>query len=139
MEPISKFSLRSAQTLGSKARLPERLLKRAALKRVATGLSLISQAVGFSIIGILILATCDTRRHQRSFRGHRVPYGRSSVLEVLRQAFSWFGAEPQDCPPNFRETRINPSNCVSSSRPIGADGENYGDSKIQKTESGESL
>jgi hypothetical protein len=40
--------------------MPEHLLKRAALKRIATGLSLISQAAGFSIIGLLILAT----RHQ---------------------------------------------------------------------------
>ena len=40
--------------------MAERLLKRAALERIATGLSLMSQAVGFSIIGILILAT----RHQ---------------------------------------------------------------------------
>jgi hypothetical protein len=38
----------------------EQLLKRAARERIATLLSLISQAVGFSIIGILILAT----RHQ---------------------------------------------------------------------------
>ena len=47
MNAISDFSLSFAQRLGSKA-------------RIATGLSLISQAVGFSIIGILILAT----RHQ---------------------------------------------------------------------------
>ena len=60
MDATSNFSLRFAQALGLKARLPERLLKRAALERIATGLSLISQAVGFSIIGILILAT----RHQ---------------------------------------------------------------------------
>jgi hypothetical protein len=60
MDATSNFSLRFAQALGRKARLPEQLLKRAALKRIATGLSLISQAVGFSIIGILILAT----RHQ---------------------------------------------------------------------------
>jgi hypothetical protein len=56
MDATSNFSLRFAQAFGLKARLPER----AALQRIATGLSLISQAVGFSIIGILILAT----RHQ---------------------------------------------------------------------------
>jgi hypothetical protein len=91
MDATSNFRLRFAQALGSKARLPERLLKRAALQRIATGLSLISQAVGFSIIGVLILATrhqaelndsangslrCYGRRHQRSFCGHRVPYRR---------------------------------------------------------------
>ena len=139
MDATSNFSLRSARGLGSKTRLSERLLKRAALERIATWLSLVSQAVGFSIIGILILATCDTRRHQRSFRGHRVPYRRSSVLEVLRQAFSWVGAQPQDCPPNFCQTRINRSTCYPSLRPIDADGEDYGDSKIKKTESGERL
>jgi hypothetical protein len=139
METISDLSLRSAQTLGSKARLPEPLLKRAAMERIATGLSLISQAVGFSIIGILILATCDNRRHQRSFREHRVPFRRSSVMGLLRQAFSWFGAQPQDCPPNVRETRINRSTSFPSLRPIDADGENYGDSQIKKTESGERL
>jgi hypothetical protein len=47
MKAITDFSLSFTQGLGSKA-------------RIATGLSLISQAVGFSIIGILILAT----RHQ---------------------------------------------------------------------------
>ena len=40
--------------------MPERLLKRQALKRTVTGLSLISQALGFSIFGILIIAS----RHQ---------------------------------------------------------------------------
>jgi hypothetical protein len=60
MDATYDFSLGFAQGLGSKARSPERLLKRATLKRIATGLSLISQAVGFLIIGILILAT----RHQ---------------------------------------------------------------------------
>ena len=139
MDATSNFSLRSAQRSGSKPRSPEGLLKQAALKRIATGLSLMSQAVGFSIIGILILATCDNRRHQRSFRGHRVPDRRFSIMEVLRQAFSRFGAQPQDCPPNFRETRINRSNCFPSLTAIGTDGENYGDSKIKKTESEERL
>jgi hypothetical protein len=57
MQAIADFSLRFAQTLGSKARMPERLLKRAALERIATGLSLISLALTFSIVGVLIVAT----------------------------------------------------------------------------------
>jgi len=57
MDAISDFSLSSAQSLWTKARTAEQLLKRAALERIATGVSLMSQAVGFSIIGILILAT----------------------------------------------------------------------------------
>jgi hypothetical protein len=40
--------------------MAEQLFKRAALERIATGLSLFSQAVGFSIVGLLILTT----RHQ---------------------------------------------------------------------------
>jgi hypothetical protein len=60
MKAITDFSLSFAQGLGSRVRRPERLLKRAALERIATGLSLMSQAVGFSSIGLLILVT----RHQ---------------------------------------------------------------------------
>jgi hypothetical protein len=57
MKAITDFSLSFAQRLGLKAEMAEQLFKRAALKRIATGLSLISQAVGFSIVGLLILAT----------------------------------------------------------------------------------
>ena len=60
MKAITDFSLSFAQRLGLKAEMAEQLIKGAALKRIATGLSLISQAVGFSIVGLLILAT----RHQ---------------------------------------------------------------------------
>jgi hypothetical protein len=78
MDATSNFSLSFAQGLGLTAEMAEQLFKRAALKRIATGLSLISQAVGFSIVGLLILATrpqaelndsangsifCDDRRH----------------------------------------------------------------------------
>jgi hypothetical protein len=57
MKAITDFSLSFAQRLGLTAEMAEQLFKRAALKRMATGLSLISQAVGFSIVGLLILAT----------------------------------------------------------------------------------
>ena len=36
--------------------MPEQLLKRQTLERIATGLSLISRAFGFSIFGTLIIA-----------------------------------------------------------------------------------
>jgi len=57
MKAITDFSLSFAQRLGLKAEMAEQLFKQAALKRIVTGLSLISQAVGFSIVGLLILAT----------------------------------------------------------------------------------
>jgi hypothetical protein len=60
MKAITDFSLSFAQGLGLTAEMAEQLFKRAALERIATGLSLISQAVGFSIVGLLILTT----RHQ---------------------------------------------------------------------------
>jgi hypothetical protein len=56
MEATSNFSLRFAQASGSKAELPERLLRRQALERILTELSLISQGLAFSIFGILIIA-----------------------------------------------------------------------------------
>jgi hypothetical protein len=60
MDATSDFSLSFAQGFGLKARRPEQLLKRAALERIATGLSLISQAVGFSIVGLLIASLALT-------------------------------------------------------------------------------
>jgi hypothetical protein len=60
MDATSNFSLRFAQALESKAQISERSLNRQTLKRIATGLSLISQALGFSIFGTLIIA----HRHQ---------------------------------------------------------------------------
>jgi len=69
MDAISDFSLSFAQGFGLKARRLEQFPKRAALERIATGLSLISQAVGFSIIGILILATCHQAELNDSANG----------------------------------------------------------------------
>jgi len=60
MDATSNFDLRFAEASESKAGMPERLLKRQALKRTVTGLSLISQALGFSIFGMLSIAN----RHQ---------------------------------------------------------------------------
>jgi hypothetical protein len=60
MDATSNFGLRFAQASGSDAGVPERLLRRQALERTLTGLSLVSQALAFSIFGILIIAN----RHQ---------------------------------------------------------------------------
>jgi|SRR6516225_6761436 hypothetical protein len=129
MKAIIDFSLSIAHGLGLKAGMAERLLKRAALERIATGLSLTSQAVGVLDRRDLDLSDapssrterfrkrqhlCNGRRPQRSFRGRRVPHRRSSVLEVLRQAFSGVGVQTKNCSPNFRETRIKNSNRVAS-------------------------
>jgi hypothetical protein len=60
MDATSNFGLRFAQASGSKPGMPERLLRRQALDRTVTGLSLISQGLAFSIFGMLIIAD----RHQ---------------------------------------------------------------------------
>jgi hypothetical protein len=60
MDATSNFGLRFAQASGSKTGMPERLLRRQALDRTVTGLSLISQGLAFSIFGMLIIAD----RHQ---------------------------------------------------------------------------
>jgi hypothetical protein len=60
MDATSNFSLRFAQASESKAGTEVRLLERQTLERIATELSLISQALGFSIFGTLIIAN----RHQ---------------------------------------------------------------------------
>ena len=60
MDSTSNFSLRFAQASQSKAQMPEWLRTRQILERIATGLSLISQALAFSIFGMLIIAN----RHQ---------------------------------------------------------------------------
>ena len=60
MDATSNFSLRFDQESESNVRMADWLLARQTLKRVATGLSLISQAFGFSIFGTLIIAN----RHQ---------------------------------------------------------------------------
>ena len=60
MDATSNFSLRFAQASESKARMADRLVARQTLERIATGLSLISQAFGFSTFGTLMIAN----RHQ---------------------------------------------------------------------------
>jgi hypothetical protein len=60
MDATSNFNLRFDEPSESKLRMAERLLTRQTLARLAAGLSLISQALGFSIFGTLII----TNRHQ---------------------------------------------------------------------------
>jgi uncharacterized membrane protein YidH (DUF202 family) len=56
MDATSNFSLRIPQASESNVRMADWLLARQTLKWIATGLSLISQAFGFSIFGTLIIA-----------------------------------------------------------------------------------
>ena len=65
MDATSNFSLRFAQASESKARMADRGLTRQTLETIATALSLISQALGFSIFGALIIAN----RHQADLNG----------------------------------------------------------------------
>ena len=60
MDATSNFSLRIAQASVSKVRMADWLLARQTLGRIGTGLSLICQALGFSIFGTLMIAN----RHQ---------------------------------------------------------------------------
>jgi hypothetical protein len=60
MDATSNAGLRFAQASGLNAGMPERLLRRQALERTVTGLSLVSQALAFWIFGMLIIAN----RHQ---------------------------------------------------------------------------
>jgi hypothetical protein len=105
MDATSNFSLRFAQGSESNVRMADWLLARQTLKRIATGLSLISQAFGFSIFGTLIIAN----RHQADLNdfpaGSFVAMvgGISAILvgtafliavEVLREASCSVGGQP---------------------------------------------
>ena len=65
MDATSNFSRRFAQALEWKVRMADRLLTGQTLERIATGMSLISQAFGFWIFGTLIIAN----RHQADLSG----------------------------------------------------------------------
>jgi hypothetical protein len=55
MDAITNFSLRVAEGSDAKPEKP----KRATLQRIVTGISLVSLAVGFSILGTLIIVNRD--------------------------------------------------------------------------------
>ena len=65
MDATSNFSLRLPQASESKVRMADRLFTRQTLVKIATGLSLISQAFGFSIFGTVIIAN----QHQTDLNG----------------------------------------------------------------------
>lgn len=62
MDATYNFSLGFAE---GTALTPERLLKRQTLQKILTGMSLISLALGFSIVGILVIVN----RHQADLQG----------------------------------------------------------------------
>ena len=65
MDTTANLSLRFAPASESKVSMADGLLTRLTPKRIATALSLISQALGFSTFGILIIAN----RHQADLNG----------------------------------------------------------------------
>jgi hypothetical protein len=64
MDATYNFSLSSARASESKVETPDRLLSRRTLLRIATRISLVSQAIGFSVLGILIIMN----RHQAELK-----------------------------------------------------------------------
>jgi len=60
MDATANFSQRFARVSESKVETPDWFLGRQVLQRIATRLSLVSKAIGFSILGILI----TMNRHQ---------------------------------------------------------------------------
>jgi len=65
MDATANFSLRFARVSESKVETPDSFVSRQVLQRIATRLSLVSQAIGFSILGILIIMD----RHQADLSG----------------------------------------------------------------------
>ena len=65
MDATANFSQRFAQVSESKVEAADSFLGRLVLQRIATRLTLISKAIGFSILGILI----TMNRHQADLNG----------------------------------------------------------------------
>jgi hypothetical protein len=65
MNAASDFSLEFAPLSESKSKTLGRLLNRQIVQRIASATSLISQAVGFSVVGMLIIMN----RHQSDLNG----------------------------------------------------------------------
>jgi RecJ-like exonuclease len=65
MDATANFSLRFARASDSKVETTDWLLSRQVLQRIATRMSLVSEAIGFSVLGILIIAN----RHQADLNG----------------------------------------------------------------------
>ena len=65
MDATANFSLRFARASDSKVETTDWLLSRQVLQRIATRMSLVSEAIGFSVLGILIIVN----RHQADLNG----------------------------------------------------------------------
>jgi hypothetical protein len=65
MDATATFSLRFARASDSRVETTDWVLSRQVLQRIATRISLISEAIGFSILGILIIVN----RHQADLNG----------------------------------------------------------------------
>jgi len=65
MDAIANFSLRFARKSESKVERTDWVLSRQTLQGIATRMSLLGEAIGFSILGILILMN----RHQAELNG----------------------------------------------------------------------
>ena len=65
MDATANFSLRFTLAAESKVETTDWVLSRKMLQRIATRLSLVGQAIGFSILGILIIMN----RHQADLNG----------------------------------------------------------------------
>jgi hypothetical protein len=65
MDATANFSLRFARPSESKIETTDWVLSRRVLQRIATRMSLLGEAIGFSILGILILMN----RHQAELNG----------------------------------------------------------------------
>ena len=65
MDATANFSLRFARPSESKIETTDWVLSRQVLQRIATRMSLLGEAIGFSILGILILMN----RHQAELNG----------------------------------------------------------------------
>src|SRR6516165_7355992 len=65
MDATANFSLRFARASESKVGTTDCLLSRQVLQRIATRMSLIDEAIGFSILGILMIVN----RHQADLNG----------------------------------------------------------------------
>jgi hypothetical protein len=65
MDATANFSLRFAPVSESKVETTDWLLSRQVLRRIATRTSLVSEAIGFAILGLLIILN----RHQADLNG----------------------------------------------------------------------
>ena len=80
MDATANFSLRFARPSESKLEPTDWVLSRQVLQRIATRMSLLGEAIGFSILGILILMN----RHQAELNG--LSGGRSDRPQAIISA-----------------------------------------------------